>query len=228
MATYGRTGDRVRFYEINPAVVALSSGDEPYFTYLQRCDGEVAVVIGDARVALEREQPQGFDVLAIDAFSSDSIPAHLLTVEAVELYFRHLREGGILAVHISNRYLDLDPVVRGIGEKLGLHVEYVEDLENDEVVWQSDWMLLGPARERHEQPASNQRGRAQAQSRGALSAVDRRVQQPAAGAEALSCRHPVSSRAAWQSVGPAIHIAPIRASGTTSRIRMNPHRISHK
>lgn len=142
MATYGRTGDRVRFYEINPTVVALSSGDEPYFTYLKRCPGEVTVVIGDARVALEREQPQAFDVLAIDAFSSDSIPAHLLTVEAVELYFRHLREGGILAVHISNRYLDLDPVVRGIGEKLGLHVEYVEDLENDEVVWQSDWMLL--------------------------------------------------------------------------------------
>ncbi|PCC74424.1 hypothetical protein SAMN02745121_06684 [Nannocystis exedens] len=142
MASYGRAGDRVRFYEINPAVVALSTGDEPYFTYLQQCEGEVSVVIGDARVALEREQPQGFDVLAIDAFSSDSIPAHLLTVEAVELYFRHLREGGILAVHISNRYLDLDPVVRGIGEKLGLHVEYVEDLENDEVVWQSDWMLL--------------------------------------------------------------------------------------
>ncbi|MFZ6177084.1 spermidine synthase [Nannocystis pusilla] len=142
MATYGRAGDRVRFYEINPAVVALSTGDEPYFTYLQQCEGDVAVVIGDARVALEREQPQGFDVLAIDAFSSDSIPAHLLTVEAVELYFRHLREGGILAVHISNRYLDLDPVVRGIGEKLGLQVEYVEDLENDEVVWQSDWMLL--------------------------------------------------------------------------------------
>ncbi|MDC0674978.1 fused MFS/spermidine synthase [Nannocystis radixulma] len=142
MASYGRAGDRVRFYEINPAVVALSSGDEPFFTYLQSSPAEVAVVIGDARVALEREQPQAFDVLAIDAFSSDSIPAHLLTVEAVELYFRHLREGGILAVHISNRYLDLDPVVRGIGEKLGLHVEYVEDLENDEVVWQSDWMLL--------------------------------------------------------------------------------------
>ena len=85
-------------------------------------------------------------MLAIDAFSSDSIPAHLLTIEAVQLYFRHLRDGGILAVHISNRYLDLDPVVRGIADALGLHVEYVEDNEANEIVWQSDWMLLA----RHE------------------------------------------------------------------------------
>lgn len=142
LASYARAGDRVRFYEINPAVVALSRGETAHFTYLQRCAGEVDVVIGDARVALEREQPQGFDVLAIDAFSSDSIPAHLLTVEAVELYFRHLRDGGVLAIHISNRYLDLAPVVRGIGERLGLHVAQVDDLDSDEVVWQSDWMLL--------------------------------------------------------------------------------------
>ena len=142
LAAYGRKGDRVRFYEINPAVVGFSTGDEPYFTYLQNCRGDVAVVVGDARVALEREAPQDFDVLAIDAFSSDSIPAHLLTVEAVQLYLRHLRSGGILAIHISNRYLDLDPVVRGIADKLGLVVEYVEDTTSDDIVWQSDWMLL--------------------------------------------------------------------------------------
>lgn len=143
LASYGRRGDAVRFYEINPIVVALSSGDAPYFTYLKRCAGEVSIAIGDARVALEREDPQEFDVLAVDAFSSDSIPAHLLTAEAVALYFRHLRQGGILAIHISNRYLDLAPVVYGIGEHLGVHVEYVEDAEsNDDVIWQSDWMLL--------------------------------------------------------------------------------------
>lgn len=146
LATYAHRGDRVRFYEINPTVVALSLGDAPRFTYLQRSRGDVQVVIGDARVALEREDPQAFDVLAIDAFSSDSIPAHLLTLEAVQLYFRHLRDGGLLAIHISNRYLDLDPVVRGIAEALGLHVECVEDADSDEVVWQSDWMLLA----RHE------------------------------------------------------------------------------
>lgn len=142
LASYGRKGDRVRFYEINPAVVGFSTGDQPYFTYLQNCPCDVSVVVGDARVALEREPPQEFDVLAIDAFSSDSIPAHLLTVEAVQLYMHHLRPGGILAIHISNRYLDLDPVVRGIAEKLGLVVEYIEDTTSDDIVWQSDWMLL--------------------------------------------------------------------------------------
>jgi spermidine synthase len=142
LAAYGEKGDRVRFYEINPLVVGFSSGDKPYFTYLQKCRGEATVVVGDARLALERDEPQQFDVLAIDAFSSDSIPAHLLTVEAVQLYFRHLRPGGILAIHISNRYLDLDPVVRGIAEHLKLHVEYIEDTTDTGVVWQSDWMLL--------------------------------------------------------------------------------------
>ncbi|HEY8380233.1 MAG TPA: fused MFS/spermidine synthase [Nannocystis sp.] len=142
LASYAQRGDRVRFYEINPTVVDLSLGERAHFTYLQRCRGDVAVVVGDARIALEREPAQGFDVLAVDAFSSDSIPAHLLTVEAVQLYFRHLREGGILAVHISNRFLDLAPVVRGIARELGLQVAYVEDEEGDDIVWQSDWMLL--------------------------------------------------------------------------------------
>ena len=69
--------------------------------------------MGDARLSLERESPENFDVLAVDAFSSDSIPVHLLTLEAMELYFRHLRPDGVLAVHISNRYLDLAPVLAG-------------------------------------------------------------------------------------------------------------------
>lgn len=142
IASHARAGDRVRFYEINPAVVALSQSVTPVFTYLQRCAGEVAVVVGDARIALEREAPQGFDVLAIDAFSSDSIPAHLLTIEAVELYLRHLRAGGVLAIHISNRYLDLEPVVRGIAETLGLYVGLVVDDEDNETVYSSDWMIV--------------------------------------------------------------------------------------
>ena len=143
LACYAIPGDSVRFYEINPDVVALSSGKEPLFTYVRDSAGTVEIAVGDARVSLEREEPQGFDVLALDAFSSDSIPAHLLTVEAIELYLRHLRdEHSVIAVHISNRYLDLDPVVRGLAQELGLAVTRIDDNEDDERVYSSDWMLL--------------------------------------------------------------------------------------
>jgi hypothetical protein len=143
LASYAASGDSVRFYEIDPDMVALSSGTAPIFTYLRDCAGSVEVALGDARVNLEREADQGFDVLAIDAFSSDSIPVHLLTVEAVELYLRHLRgPDSILAIHISNRYLDLDPVVRAIAERLGLVTIRIDDPENNEMVYQSDWMLM--------------------------------------------------------------------------------------
>ncbi len=143
LASYAAKADSVRFYEINPEVVALSSGNRPFFTYLRDCPGEVSVAIGDARINLEREPEQKFDVLALDAFSSDSIPAHLLTVEAVQLYLRHLRDPeSILAVHISNRYLDLDPVVRGIAKLLDLTVLRIDDAESNDMVYSSDWMLL--------------------------------------------------------------------------------------
>lgn len=143
LACYAVPGDGVRFYEINPQVIALSTGPQPLFTYLQDSAGAVEIAVGDARVNLEREPPQGFDVLALDAFSSDSIPAHLLTVEAVQLYLGHLRdEHSVIAVHISNRYLDLDPVVRGLARELGLAVTRIDDIEDDERVYASDWMLL--------------------------------------------------------------------------------------
>ncbi len=115
LASYGRTGDYVRFYEINPDVIRLCN---QYFSYLRDCPARVDVVQGDARVSLEREKERGelqhFDVLAVDAFSSDAIPVHLLTRECLEIYRSHLRPDGILAVHISNRYFDLAPVVRGL------------------------------------------------------------------------------------------------------------------
>jgi spermidine synthase len=143
LACYAVPGDSVRFYEINPDVVALSTGPTPIFTYVRDAAGPVEIAIGDARINLEREPDQGFDVLALDAFSSDSIPAHLLTVEAVELYLRHLRDDdSVIAVHISNRYLDLDPVVRGLAQELGLAVTRIDDTQNDERVYASDWMLL--------------------------------------------------------------------------------------
>ncbi len=143
LATYAAQGDRVRFYEIDPEMVALSSGPAPIFTYLRDCRGSVEVAIGDARINLEREADQGFDVLAIDAFSSDSIPVHLLTVEAVELYLRHLRgPDSVLAIHISNRYLELDPVVRAIARHLGLVTIRIDDAEDNVMVYSSDWMLV--------------------------------------------------------------------------------------
>lgn len=109
LSGYVRKGDYARLYEINPQVVDIA---DSYFTFLPaaRKVGDVDVLLGDARLTLERQSPQNFDLLAIDAFSSDAIPTHLLTREAFELYFKHLKPNGVLAVHISNRYIDLVPV----------------------------------------------------------------------------------------------------------------------
>ncbi len=113
IASYGEKGDYIRFYEINPEVVRFS---DSYFTYRKDTEANVDVVLGDARISMEREMPEGgsqqFDVLAVDAFTSDAIPVHLLTEECFRIYWYHLREDGILAVHISSRYFDLSPVAR--------------------------------------------------------------------------------------------------------------------
>src|SRR5207248_87325 len=103
IAAYGRSGDECTFYEINPLVVQIAQQD---FSFLRDSKARIAFELGDARLTLERLPRQQFDLLAVDAFSSDSIPVHLLTIEAFQLYFRHLRPGGILAVHISNRAAD--------------------------------------------------------------------------------------------------------------------------
>jgi hypothetical protein len=103
----------------------------------------VEIAIGDARLSLEREAPQNFDVLAVDAFSGDSIPVHLLTREAMQLYFRHLRPDGILAVHISNRYLDLLPVVNASSRAIGRIPRLVTNPENDDRdVLRAEWVLV--------------------------------------------------------------------------------------
>jgi spermidine synthase len=99
--------------------------------------------MGDARLSLEREAPENFDVLAVDAFSSDSIPVHLLTKEAMALYFRHLKPDGILAVHISNRYLDLEPVVEGESRALNKVARVVDtDDVTEEDVFAATWVLV--------------------------------------------------------------------------------------
>ena len=99
--------------------------------------------MGDARLSLEREAPENFDVLAVDAFSSDSIPVHLLTTEAMRLFFRHLKPDGILAVHISNRYLDLEPVLEGEAKALGKTAREMDTDDDDATdVFAATWILL--------------------------------------------------------------------------------------
>ena len=144
IAAYGESGDVFRFYDINPDVLALS---DTYFTYLKDSPAKTDVVIGDARIMMERQlalnEGQQFDVLAIDAFSSDAIPVHLLTSECGDIYRQHLRSGGVLAVHISNRFLDLEPITRGLAEHLNWKAIRIED-EDDPVsgVFTSTWILL--------------------------------------------------------------------------------------
>lgn len=145
IAAYGRAGDYYRYYEINPLVKGISLGQQ--FTFLTDCKCAYDVAMGDARLSLEREldrgQPEHFDVLAVDAFSSDSIPVHLLTKEAMELYFRHLNAKGILAVHISNRYLDLQPVLAGEAEATGKSARVVDtDDDDSQDVFGATWVLL--------------------------------------------------------------------------------------
>ena len=108
LAAYAERGDVFRFYEINPLVEMLARTE---FTYLADSRGRTEVILGDGRLSLERERGQDYDLLVVDAFSGDSIPVHLLTTQALELYFRHLKPGGILALHITNTHLDLAPVV---------------------------------------------------------------------------------------------------------------------
>lgn len=119
LASYAREGDAFRFYEIDQSVADIA---QQHFTFVNRArsrGADLQILIGDGRLVLEKEIPQAFDLLAVDAFSSDAIPMHLLTQEAFELYLRHLKPDGVLAVHISNRYLNLAPVCLAAAERLG-------------------------------------------------------------------------------------------------------------
>jgi hypothetical protein len=120
MAAWGRPGDTFRFYEINPAVEGIAN---TWFTFLKNSKARTEVVLGDARVQMERElaagQSHDFDVIAVDAFSSDAIPLHLLTAECGDIYRERLVPGGLLLLHISNRLLNLEPVGRGLARHLG-------------------------------------------------------------------------------------------------------------
>lgn len=141
LATYGRRGDEMRIYEINEQVVDLARND---FTYLADSAARIVPVLGDGRLMLEREPAQDFDLLAIDAFSGDSIPTHLLTLEAMQAYLRHLKGDGLLAIHITNRYLDLRPVVAAAAHQLGttaIIVDLTRDAD-DRFCRHSVWVLM--------------------------------------------------------------------------------------
>ncbi len=140
ISAYGRAGDQFRFYEINPMVVDIAKTD---FFYLKECPAKWDVVLGDARLSLEREAPENFDVLAVDAFTGDSIPVHLLTVEAFKEYFRHLKPDGLLAIHVSNRFLKLDGVVARAAEALKKSVVLIDSPEDNFMgTFSSDWMVI--------------------------------------------------------------------------------------
>ncbi len=139
IAAYGSKGDVYRFYDINPGVLTIAQRD---FSYLKDSDATIELPLGDARLKLEREAPQGFDVLAIDAFSSDAIPVHLITREAVEVYLKHMKPEGVIAFHVTNRYLDLVPVVEGIAADLDLHALWINDPGGDDLGNSSSWVLI--------------------------------------------------------------------------------------
>ena len=144
LAAWGRRGDSFRFYEINPAVEAIA---EKWFFFLKDSKAQTQVVLGDARVQLERELAAGrahdFDLIAVDAFSSDAIPIHLLTAECGDIYRQRLAPGGILALHISNRSLDLEPVARGLAQHLGWSARMVIGLFDSNIgESNSRWVVL--------------------------------------------------------------------------------------
>ncbi len=152
-AVYGRAGDEYVFFEIDPVVVELAR-DSGYFSYLANSRAEIRYVLGDARLTLAKEPDSYYDVLVLDAFSSDSIPAHLLTLEAVEIYLRKLKEGGILLFHISNKYLDLRPVMASVAQELNLPCSLYDDTFLDEEEKRlgklpSKWVLMGKGKEGH-------------------------------------------------------------------------------
>ncbi len=144
LAAYGREGDRFRFYEIDPEVIRLAA-ESPWFTYLRDTSAAIDTIPGDGRLSLAAEDRRGdapFDLLVLDAFTGDSPPAHLLTLEAFDLYLRRLAPDGLLAANISNRYLDLLPVLDRVREHFGLHMAYIQSSGDMKISASAQWVLL--------------------------------------------------------------------------------------
>ena len=145
LTTYGRPQDSFDIYEINPAVVDLAS---KHFTFLSDCPSEQTMHIGDGRLLLERHDGPDFDLLVLDAFSSDAIPAHLLTQQAIALYRQRLTHDGILAVHVSNNHLDLAPLVHRLAKSVEMKsLEINHSPTREDLTLSSQWVLLSPSDE---------------------------------------------------------------------------------
>jgi hypothetical protein len=148
LAAYGQPGQNMVFYEIDPQVVHLAR-DSGFFTYVTDSKAQVSYVVGDARLSLVDARNHSYDIIVLDAFSSDSIPVHLMTKQALELYALKLRKGGLIAFHISNRYLNLEPIVANLAESTGMACLSQEDYlisnkEKAEGKYQSTWVILAP------------------------------------------------------------------------------------
>jgi len=157
VAAYTQPGDTLEFYEINPDVIHLAEGGGGYFSFLKDSPAQIRIIPGDARISLEQElaagQPQHFDLLALDTFNSDSIPIHLITREAFVVYLQQLQPDGILALHISNNYLDLRPVVYKLADEFQLGAALIENPGDGVRSTLSIWMLLTRDRAFLAQPA---------------------------------------------------------------------------
>jgi SAM-dependent methyltransferase len=139
LAAWGKPGDTYRFYDINPQVIKVAKTE---FSFLGDSKANIETVLGDARLSLERDEPQNFDVLVVDAFSSDAIPVHLITREAVATYLRHLKPSGGIAFHVTNRFLQLAPVVKQIADTLGLYTALVVDDADNTDFSKTDWVIV--------------------------------------------------------------------------------------
>ncbi len=139
LVTYAGAEDTVRVYEINPEIRRLA---ESYFSYLKDSPADIEIVMGDARLSLEREPPQEFDILLLDAFSGDAIPVHLLTAEAFETYLRHLKPDGVLALLIDTFHLDFEPVIRRLADHFDLAAIRIDSKMGPNQNWGAHWMIL--------------------------------------------------------------------------------------
>ena len=143
--TYGRSGDVFRLYELDPDVLAIARRS---FSYVSDSAATIETRLGDARLSLQREPPQRFNLLVVDAFSGDAVPIHLINLQAVELYTKHLAAHGILAFHVTNQYLDLATEVRQLAQATGMHsVMVVDNPADTTIVKASAWLLLAVNRD---------------------------------------------------------------------------------
>ena len=137
-----------RLYEIDPLVIELA---QEKFTYLSDTQAKLEIVLGDGRLQLEREPSQQFDVLVMDAFSGDSVPVHLLTLEAFQIYFKHLKSDGVLAMNVTNAFLDLVPVLKHAADHYGKNIRLLEHPGDQDLAFASRWIVITDSKDFFEQ-----------------------------------------------------------------------------